>query len=318
MNEAKYRAAEQRLWESVAVSPREQFVTLPRIGMKVRVQEVGEGEPVLFIHGGPNSGSTWAPIIEHFSGYRCLIVDRPGTGLSEPYTVTRENLARFGDAFVGDVLAALNVDSAHVVASSFGGMLALRSAAAEPHRLLRMVQMAAPALAPGSSTPSFMKGMAFAPVRWLIGKLPPNQKANDRILRQLGHGVAIDEGRFSPVFNDWYLALQRYTDTMENDGNMIGRFVSWSGFDPADAIPDEIFAAVESPTLFLWGADDGFGGEDVANYIVARMPNAELVMIPQSGHLPWLDDPQSIAKQTLAWLSAAVVQPPATGGLSAS
>jgi pimeloyl-ACP methyl ester carboxylesterase len=317
MNEAKYREAEQRLWESVAVTPREQFVTLPRIGVKVRVQEFGEGEPALFVHGGPNSGSTWAPLLEHFSGYRCLVVDRPGTGLSEPYTVTRNNLARFGDAFVGDVLAALNIDSAHVVASSFGGMLALRSAAAEPQYFRHMVQMAAPALAPGSATPPFMKGMALAPVRWLIGKLPPNQKANDRILRQLGHGVSIDEGTFSPVFNDWYLALQRYTDTMENDGNMIGRFVSTKGFDPADAIPDEVFAAVASPTLFLWGADDGFGGEDVANYIVARMPNAELVMIPRSGHLPWLDDPQSIARQTLAWLSVDAVQPPASGGLSA-
>lgn len=316
MNEAKYREAEQRLWKSVAVSPREQFVTLPRIGVKVRVQEVGEGEPVLFIHGGPNSGSTWAPIIEHFSGYRCVMVDRPGTGLSEPYTVTRANLAEYGDAFVGDVLATLNIDSAHVVASSFGGMLALRSAAAEPQYFRRMVQMAAPALAPGSATPSFMKGMAFAPVRWLIGKLPPNQKANDRILRQLGHGVSIDEGRFSPIFNEWYLALQRYTDTMENDGNMIGHFVSAKGFDPADAIPDEVFAAVTSPTLFLWGADDGFGGEDVAHGVVDRMPNAELVMILGSGHLPWLDDPQSIAKRTQAWLSVDAVQRPASGGLS--
>lgn len=317
MNETKYREAEQHLWNSVAVSPREQFVTLPRIGAKVRVQEVGEGEPVLFIHGGPNSGSTWAPIIEHLPGYRCLIIDRPGTGLSEPYTVTRGNLAQFGDAFVGDVLDALDVDSAHLVASSFGGMLALRSAAAEPQRVLRMVQMAAPALAPGSATPSFMKGMAFTPARWLIGKLPPNQKANDSILRQLGHGVSIDEGRFSPIFNEWYLALQRHTDTMKNDGDMIGRFVTWRGFDPADAIPDEVFAAVTSPTLFLWGADDGFGGEDVANYIVARMPNVELVMIPRSGHLPWLDDPQFIAQQTLAWLAADVLQPPASGGLTA-
>lgn len=272
---------------------------------------------MLFIHGGPNSGSTWAPLVEHFSGYRCLVVDRPGTGLSEPYTVTRDNLAQYGDAFVGDVLAALEVDSAHVVASSFGGMLGLRSAAAEPQYFRRMVQMAAPALAPGSPTPPFMKAMSVRPIRWLIGKLPPNQKANDSILRQLGHGVSIDEGRFNPVFNDWYLALQRYTDTMENDGNMIGRFVSLRGFDSADSIPDDVFAAVEAPTVFLWGADDGFGGEEVARGVVSRMPNAELVMIPGFGHLPWLDDPRSIAKQTMAWLAADIAQSPATGGLSA-
>ena len=314
MNERKYREAEKHLWESVGASPQEQFVTLPRIGVKVRVQEVGEGEPVLFIHGGPNSGSTWAPLLEHLPGYRCLVVDRPGTGLSEPYPVTRKNLAQYGAVFVGDVLTALDVDAAHVVASSFGGMLAIRSAAVEPQHFRRTVQMAAPALAPGSPTPPFMKVMAFSPMRWLIGKLPPNQRANDSILRQLGHGVSIDEGRFSPIFNDWYLALQRHTDTMKNDGDMIGRFVSWGGFDPADAIPDEVFAAVTTPTLFLWGADDGFGDEKVARGVADRMPNAELVMIPNFGHLPWLDDPESIARQTLDWLSVDAVRPPAAGG----
>ncbi len=304
MNEQKYREAEKALWDSVGLSPTEAFVTLPRIGVRVRVQEVGEGEPILFIHGGPNSGSTWAPIAQFLTGYRCLIVDRPGTGLSEPYPITRENLAEFGDQFVGDVLTGLGITSAHIVASSFGGMLALRSAAAEPQFIRRMVQMAAPALAPGSATPPFMRGMGIAPLRWLIGKLPPNQKANDTILRQIGHGATLDAGGFPAVFSDWYLALQRHTDTMANEGAMIGRLVTWRGFDPADSIPDQVFAGVVTPTVFLWGADDGFGGEEVARDVVGRMPNAELMMIPDAGHLPWLDDPESIAAQTSGWLAA--------------
>ncbi len=305
MNEVKYRKAEKELWDSVGLSPTEQFITLPRIGVRVRVQEVGDGEPVLLIHGGPNTGSTWAPLVQHLPGYRCLIVDRPGTGLSEPYLITRENLPEFGDRFVGDVLTGLGLGSAHMVASSFGGMLALRSAAAEPHFIRRMVQMAAPALAPESATPPFMRVMGIAPLRWLISKLPPNQKANDAILRQIGHGATLDAGGFDELFDEWYLAMQRYTDTMEHDGGMISRLVTWRGFDPADAIPDEVFAAVETPTVFLWGADDGFGGEDVARGVVSRMPNAELVMIPGFGHLPWMDDPKSIAVQTGAWLASA-------------
>lgn len=305
MNEANYRKEEKKLWESVELQPAETFVTLPRIGVKARVQEVGEGEPVLLIHGGPNSGSTWAPLVKHIPGYRCLLVDRPGTGLSEPYPVNRENYERFGDIFVGDVLDGLGIDNAHVVASSFGGMLALRSAAAEPDRFRRMVQMAAPALAAGSSTPPFMRAMGIGPIRSLIGKLPPNAKANNSILRQLGHGASLDAGRIPQVFSDWYLALQRYTDTMKNDGDMIGRFVSVRGFSPDDSITEEVLGRVAAPTLFLWGADDGFGGEGVARKMVSCMPNAELVMLPGSGHLPWLDDPESIGKSTLGWLAAA-------------
>lgn len=94
---------------------------------------------------------------------------------------------------------------------------------------------------------------------------------------------------------------------------MISRMVTWRGFGAADSIPDEVFARVGKPTVFLWGADDGFGGEDVARGVVGRMPNAELAMIPSSGHLPWLDDPRSIARQSLAWLAATDAESPTVG-----
>jgi len=311
MNEAKYREAEQKLWSSVGIEPGEQYITLPRIGVKVRVQEVGEGEPVLFDHGGPNAGSTWAPLVANLPGHRCLLVDRPGTGLSEAYPVTGRNVAEFSELFVGDVLDGLGLPSAHVVASSFGGMIAIRSDAAEPGRIDRMVQMACPAFAPGMLTPQFMKGMGIAPLRWLISKLPPSQKSNDSIMRQIGHGASIDAGRLPRVFSDWYMELQRHTDTMKNEMAMIGSVVSFKGFDPAHTLPDAVLGAVSAPTRFLWGSDDGFGGEEVARATVGRMPSADLVMIPEAGHLPWLDFPESIARQTAGWLAAEDREPAA-------
>ena len=274
MNEAKYREAEQRLWDLVGLDPHETFVTLPRLGVNVRVQEVGDGEPVLFIHGGPNAGATWAPMVEHLDGLRCLLVDRPGTGLSEPYEVGFDNIVGYGSVFVGDVLDGLDIDTAHVVASSFGGYLALTSAAAEPQRFQRMVQMACPAFAPGSLTPPFMRAIAIDPIRHILNALPPSDLATNSILRQIGHGASLDAGRIPKTFFDWYAELQRHTDTMKNDGDMIGRFASVRGFDPALTITDDVLASVEAPTLFLWGADDGFGREDVARDVVGRIPNA--------------------------------------------
>lgn len=307
MDETAYREAEQELWASVGRTPTEIFVNLPRLGVRVRVQILGEGAPTLFVHGGPNAGSTWAPMLEHLEGVQALLVDRPGTGLSEPYEVGPGNLAHYGRVFVGDVLDGLGIESAHVVASSFGGMLSLYSAAAEPERFRRMVQMACPAMAPGQRVPPFMRLMTVGMVRRLLGVLPPSERANDSILRQIGHGASLDAGRIPQTFKDWYAALQQHTDTMVHDGDMIGRLGTLRGFPESLTIPDEVLSGVTTPTLFVWGADDTFGGPNVAQDVTRRMPAAELVMTPESGHLPWLDDPRFAAEATHRFLVSGVV-----------
>jgi pimeloyl-ACP methyl ester carboxylesterase len=234
---------------------------------------------------------------------RCLMIDRPGTGLSEPVPVTIESFPRFCENFVGDVLDGLGLERAHVVASSLGGYIALRSAAVAPTRFDRMVQMACPAFAPGMATPPFMKMMMVGPLRAIIGVLPPNERANRSILRQIGHGASLDKGILSEDFSDWYLALQRYTDTMRNDGDLIGKAGSFrKGFDQSMTLPDDVLRSVTTPTYFLWGQDDKFGGEEVARHVVELMPDAQLEMLPDSGHLPWIDDPAHAADVTASFL----------------
>jgi 2-hydroxy-6-oxonona-2,4-dienedioate hydrolase len=300
---AAYRAAEAKLWGSVGLAPAEHQVRLASTGTTVRVQDVGEGDPVLFIHGGPNAGSTWAPMVADLPGMRCLLVDRPGTGLSASYPITAGNLSRIGAAFVGDVLDGLGLDRAHVVASSFGGHLALRTAAAPPKRFRRMVQMACPALSPGEQAPPFMRLLTKGWMRRIINALPPSERANRTLMRQIGHGKSLDAGRIPSAFFHWYLALQRHTDTMRNDGDLIAQVVAQR---PACTLPDDLLARVAVPTLFLWGADDTFGGEEVARHLVGCMPQAELTMVQDAGHLPWLDDPTAAAAATMSFLDAEV------------
>lgn len=302
VNEHQYRKAESRLWQSVDRQPVEHRVRLAGTDTSVRVLEVGAGPPVLFIHGGPNAASTWAPLVGHLDGFRCLMVDRPGTGLSEPYDCTVDNLPGFGARFVGDVLDGLGLDRADVVASSFGGHLALRSTANDPDRVVRMVQMAAPALVRGQTFPKFLASLRSRFMRMVIATLPPSRRINLDILRQLGHGASLDAGRIPDEFIDWYLALARHTDTFRHDPRLIGEVL----LEHVEALtlgPD-LLGAVTTPTLFLWGEDDSFGDERNAREVAAALPDAELVMLPNSGHLPWLDDPASAALATANFLRA--------------
>ena len=68
VNEAAYRSAEGRLWRSLHVEPTEQFVHLERNDVDVRIQEIGAGPPVLFIHGAATSGASWASLAARLTG----------------------------------------------------------------------------------------------------------------------------------------------------------------------------------------------------------------------------------------------------------
>ena len=303
MNERAYREAEQKWWMSVGAQPEERMVRLPRLDVPVRIQEVGEGEPVLYLHGGPNAGSTWAPVVARTPGLRSLMIDRPGTGLSEQLPISPDNLGEVADNFVADVLDALELRRVHIVASSFGGFLALRSAAATPDRVDRMVQMACPAGAPGMAVPPFMRVMALPGMARLMASLPPSEKAARSVLRQIGHEHSLDRELIPEGFLEWYVNLLRYTDTMRNDGRGISKLASVAGrWHPAMSLPDDVLTRVSAPTYFLWGADDTFGGEEVARRLVDAMPDARLEMMPNGGHLPWLDNAEHAAQKIVDFL----------------
>jgi pimeloyl-ACP methyl ester carboxylesterase len=123
MNEGLYRAAEQRLWQSHAVTPIEHRLHLAQNDVTVRIQEVGEGRPLLFIHGANTSGASWAALASRLLDRRCLVLDRPGTGLSKPIRgqLDAERFAHVADTLVVDVLDALGLDTGDVVATSLGG-----------------------------------------------------------------------------------------------------------------------------------------------------------------------------------------------------
>ena len=169
-----------------------------------------------------------------------------------------------------------------------------------------MVQMACPALLPDQPLPPFMRSIIRVPgLRHLIAALPPNKRVGESIMRQIGHGASLDAGILPETHGEWYEALQRYTDTMRNDFALISSIGTRSGFREDLALGANNLAKVSTPTHFIWGADDTFGDEAVAMSMVTAMPDASVDMRPDSGHLPWLDDPAYVGKATQAFLTQA-------------
>ena len=105
---ARYRQAEQDLWHAYGLEPIERFVevSLPRAVVRLRVLEIGAGEPAVFIPGTGGTGPYWAPLIRELPGIRCVMIDRPGWGLSSPLDYRDRDYGETAAAILGGALDA--------------------------------------------------------------------------------------------------------------------------------------------------------------------------------------------------------------------
>jgi pimeloyl-ACP methyl ester carboxylesterase len=297
---ARYRAAERELWlRAVGALPAERYVRLPGIGARVRLLEHGRGPTLLFVHGGPSAASKWAPLVGQLAGFRCVLLDRPGCGLSERPARPPKGVRSYMTQLIDETIAALDEPPAAIVASSFGSFAALAFAAAHPERAPRMVHLGCPALIPGAQVPLPLLLPCLPVLGPLMRRLsPPTLELSRRAFRWMGHQEALVYGEALAPFFAWYTALTRDTPTRANDQNLFG------GIRPADALSRGQLARLPAPASFFWGAADPFGGPDVARALAATMPNAALELLPQSGHLPWLDAPERAAAHVRAFVGA--------------
>lgn len=305
-NGQRYLEAERRLWEHVGLRPIDRRLTLAS-GGQVRVQEVGEGSPFVLIHGASIAGASWATLVAALEGVRCLMIDRPGCGLSDPIVGgplrDLRSVEAYADKLLSELLDALELDAAAVGATSYGGFFAFRGAAAAPERVTRIVEYSWLIGAPSEGAPLTARIGAVPGVQLMMTRLPMTKTMVRRALRQFGLGRAIDSGTFDDQMLDWVHALLRHTDTLANDLRSSPRVITpIRGQNPDVVLTDDLLARTTMPVLFLWGEDDPNGGAAVARDFAPRLPNSDLVIIPAAEHAPWLDDLDTCATHTCSFL----------------
>ncbi len=66
----------------------------------------------------------------------------------------------------------------------------------------------------------------------------------------------------------------------------------------------ERWQSLKVPTVFLWGERDRFfRGPEEAEAIAARNPNIGVIRIADSGHIPWIDDPDRVVGEIERFLA---------------
>jgi len=260
-------------------------------GRRIHAIEVGDGTPLVLLHGSGPTALQFLPLLERLTGVRAIAVDRPGFGLSDPIDRPSEDYRQAAVESVDLILDSLGLTETALLGNSAGGTWALWYALAHPDRVTRLVLLGAPPLLPGTRVPPPMLGVATPGAGPPPEMPPPSTESVIQSMTIFGEGDTI--ARYPEQLEamvaagyDQLLAGARLAE--------LRALIAPTGWQPALAVrPDEL-RALTVPTLLIWGEQDPLGGADAAATAAATIPHARLELLP-AGHGPWLGHPERVA-----------------------
>jgi pimeloyl-ACP methyl ester carboxylesterase len=291
---APYRKIEQALWRHYGLDPKERYVELDSPRVRLRVMEVGSGKPLLFVHGTAGPSPTWAPLVRELSGFRCLMLDRPGWTFSSPLDYSKYSYGSVVADLLHGVMRGLDTGPATLVGHSIGDAWVMRLAARNTSEVERVVLLGAGPLVADVGVPPFIRLLA-SPIGRALVRMPTSPDRVRSMLRQAGHGPSVETKRIPDVFIDWRAALNRHTQSMRNERGMVTAIVKGRSYRPGLLFDDAELAAIQKPTLMVYGTADPVGSLDVWKRFTRTLPAGELDLLDGAGHCPWLDDPGHVA-----------------------
>jgi pimeloyl-ACP methyl ester carboxylesterase len=293
--EEAFRRAERVAWKHYGCAPSERMVHLERVGLDVRVLEFGKGEPILFVHGGGAVASSWTALWTGWSAGRVVALDRPGCGLSDPFSYRGVDLRRHAVDVLEGVLDALGLARVSIAANSMGGLWSFWLALDRPARVERMVQLGCPALILDTSAPLPMRLMSNHWLGPLLLNLERPTRANMRRLfvRMGQRNVAEEQLAAAAAAGALPHRAEAWLTLLGNVLSIGGKRVSLDEHD---------LGRVTQPVHFIWGSADPFGEVEVGRRACRVMPWASLEVIG-TGHLPWLDEPERCRRAAEAFLA---------------
>jgi len=297
-----YQEAERRLWQHYDLRPAERFLDLAAPVARLRVLEVGSGDPVLFVHGTVGPGG-WASLIGKLPGFRSIVLDRPGWGLSSEVDFSGQDYGTLVAEILRGTLDALELERVHVVGGSIGNVWALRLAALHPSRVDRVVLLGAGPIRSDARVPGIIRLLA-SPAGAVMVRMPSNRSRLQSILQQSGHAPSLADGRIPEEFIDWRVRVERETDSMRHERDMVCAIVKGKSYRPGLTFADAELAAIRQPVLHIHGtADETVGSPESWKRVADALPRGELHLVDGAGHMPWFDELDLVAAEVDRFLT---------------
>ena len=265
------------------------------------------GRAVVLLHGRNFPASYWAPIIKTLNeaGYRVVVPDQIGFGKSSKPAgeLHFDTLARNTIALL-DHLGIARVD---IVAHSMGGMLGVRIARAYPDRVSHLL-LAAPI-----GLEDYRLYVPPTPTEKILENEDKLTADGYRKQLEVNYSLKLPPDQVTPFIDSRFnikgaADYPRWLRAFVSSGQMIYR----------EPVVHEI-PLITQPTLFIMGADDHNApgrpnapealrpqmgqNAELAKALAPKMPNAHAEVIPNTGHLVFLEAPQKFDELMLGFLA---------------
>ncbi|MGK8507148.1 alpha/beta fold hydrolase [Nocardia asiatica] len=264
----------------------------------LRYREIGDGPPLLLLHGsGPgvtgwrNFGANVPVFAQH---YRTLVLEFPGFGVSDDFGAPHPMMS--AQQAVGAFLDGLGLDRVRVVGNSMGGFVATDFALANPDRVDRLVTIG------GIGTPVFSAQPGEGIVRLSEFVENPTREALIAWLHSMVYNSALVTEEL--IEERW----QQATDpaTLENSRRMYGKAAlarMAEAVRSADTTPGWAkLGQITVPVLVTWGRDDRVSPVDMSLLPMRTLRNGEVHIFPNCGHWVMIEQKEAWEATVLAFL----------------
>lgn len=249
-------------------------------GVNVHYKTYGEGEPTfILLHGFGASLFSWREVVDPIAEYGTVIsYDRPAFGLTERPMEWEGESPYSQDSQVELVIGlmdSLGIEKATLVGNSAGGTISMLTALKYPERVTSLI-LVDPAVYAGGGAPAWIRPLLGTPQFNHIGPLFARQlqAQGTEFLKTAWH----DPSNITPeIFEGYQQPLQ-----VENwDKALWGLTVSSRESGLAESVSE-----FDLPILIITGDDDRIVPTEQSLRLAEELPNAELAVIPQCGHVP--------------------------------
>jgi pimeloyl-ACP methyl ester carboxylesterase len=251
-------------------------------GAEVSYVEIGEGKPVVFVHGISGSWENWLENLPHLSRtHRAIALDLPGFGGS-PMPSWPIDMQSYG-RLIHDFCEKIGIErGAALVGNSMGGLIATETVLAGPGRFDRLILVSAAGLI-NTWRPrerGLVTGLAWDTGGPIVGRLGP------LLLSRPGTRYMT------------FRAFVRHPNRLRREllWEQLHSGVPCPGFAEALASAIEYdardrLAEIEIPTLLVWGEEDLVIPVAAGHSYARRIPGARLEVFEDTGHVPQLERP---------------------------